>query len=277
MNQHRKKLIMFLLTLCIIAIGIVLPSSITAKAAKVKLNKESVTIAKSKSITLKLKGTKKKVKWSTNNKKVATVTQKGKVTGKKVGTAKIVARVGKKKYVCKVQVVKTVNDIPVVLNETNCYYTVKDGVATVHFIYHDTPAYGYDKYTSIVIPSTIAGYPVKVVSGFGNYKKLTEVVISKGVTTLEDQSFQNCPNLKKLVIPNSVTEIEGHKPGYVIEKDERIEMEMSDGRTYVYIKRAPVHCPVFEGDTNLTIYGYAGSFAEECANKEGIPFKAIKE
>lgn len=262
MNQHRKKLIMFLLTLCIIAIGIVLPSSITAKAAKVKLSKESITIAKSKSITLKLKGTKKKVKWSTNNKKVAIVTQKGKVTGKKVGTAKIVARVGEKKYVCKVQVVKTVNDIPVVLNKDNCQYYVRDGEVTV-------TNYDYDKeWTSIIIPKKIDGHPVKTIYGFGNHKKLIELIISDGITALEGCPFNDCSNLKKLVIPNSVTKIEGRTPGYSIDGYEIHYVDTIIRGTYF---SAMGGCP------KLAIYGYAGSFAEEFANKEGIPFKVIKE
>ena len=53
---------------------------------------------------MKVKGTKKKVKWSSNKKTIATVTRKGKVTAKKQGTAVITAKIGKKKYKCKVKV-----------------------------------------------------------------------------------------------------------------------------------------------------------------------------
>ena len=45
-----------------------------------------------------------KVKWSSSNKKVATVNSKGKVVAKKKGTAKISAKVGGKTYRCKVTV-----------------------------------------------------------------------------------------------------------------------------------------------------------------------------
>lgn len=77
----------------------------TAQAAKkVKLNKKSVTLGIGKSVKLKLKNAKKKVKWSSKNKKVATVNKKGKVTAKKAGTTKIVAKSAGKKYVCKVLV-----------------------------------------------------------------------------------------------------------------------------------------------------------------------------
>lgn len=257
-----KKLILSFLTFCIILMSIIFTTNVQA-ASKVKLNKESVTIAKSKSITLKLKGTKKKVKWSTNNKKVATVTQKGKVTGKKVGTAKIVARIGKKKYVCKVQVVKTVNDIPVVLNKDNCEYYVRDGEITIE-------NYAYDKdWTSIIIPKKIDGYPVKTIHGFGNHKKLVELIISDGITTLEGCPFNNCSNLKKLVIPNSVTDIGGRNPGYSTDGYEL--------HYYVDTITREWYLSAMGGCPKLTIYGYPGSFAEEFANKEGIPFKVIKE
>lgn len=48
--------------------------------------------------------TTKKITWSTSNKKIATVSSKGVVTGKKPGNTTITATVGKKKYKCKVQV-----------------------------------------------------------------------------------------------------------------------------------------------------------------------------
>lgn len=79
---------------------------------KIKLNKTKATIYVGKTVTLKVKGTKKKVKWSTSKKKVATVNKKGKVTGKKKGTAKITAKVAGKKLVCKVTVKKAKKQVP---------------------------------------------------------------------------------------------------------------------------------------------------------------------
>lgn len=54
--------------------------------------------------TLKLTGVEGKVKWLTSNKKVATVSAKGGVKAVKAGTAKITAKVRKKKYTCKITV-----------------------------------------------------------------------------------------------------------------------------------------------------------------------------
>jgi len=46
----------------------------------------------------------KKPKWSSSKKSVATVSKKGKVVAKKAGSATITAKIGKKKYKCKVKV-----------------------------------------------------------------------------------------------------------------------------------------------------------------------------
>ena len=80
------------------------PGQQTDAKAKVKLNKKKLVLTVGKKAKLKVKGTKKKVKWSSSKKKIATVTKKGVVKAKKKGTAKIVAKIGKKKYTCKVVV-----------------------------------------------------------------------------------------------------------------------------------------------------------------------------
>ncbi len=77
---------------------------VTAKKAP-RLSRKKVTIAVGKSIRLKVKNNHKKVRWSSSQKKIATVSAKGIVRGKRKGTAKIYARVGKKKLVCRVKVV----------------------------------------------------------------------------------------------------------------------------------------------------------------------------
>lgn len=72
--------------------------------AAVKISSKKLTLTKGQKKTLKLKGTKKKVKWSSSKKSVASVSSKGVVTAKKKGTATITAKVGNKKYTCKVTV-----------------------------------------------------------------------------------------------------------------------------------------------------------------------------
>ena len=99
--------------LCAIVLVIVLAFSVTPDsvfaAKKAKISKTKATIYVGKTIKLKVKNNKKKVKWSTSNKKVAKVSKKGKVKGIKAGKATITAKVGKKAYKCKITVKKKTN------------------------------------------------------------------------------------------------------------------------------------------------------------------------
>ena len=89
--------------LSVMLIFISLPTNVEA-ASKVKINKTKATVYVGKTTTLKVSGTKKTVKWTTSNKKVANVSSKGKVTAKKAGSATITAKVSGKSYKCKVTV-----------------------------------------------------------------------------------------------------------------------------------------------------------------------------
>lgn len=73
-------------------------------SAAVKISKKSATLTKGQTLTLKVSGTGKKVKWTSNKKSIASVSTKGKVTARKKGTATITAKVGTRKYTCRITV-----------------------------------------------------------------------------------------------------------------------------------------------------------------------------
>ena len=105
MKQYKNKKAMALLMAAVLA-GSALYSGVADAASAIKLNKKTAKIAVGKSVTLKVRGTKKKVKWKSSKKSVATVNAKGKVTGKKVGKAVVTAKVKGKTLKCKVTVTK---------------------------------------------------------------------------------------------------------------------------------------------------------------------------
>lgn len=108
MSNLRRTIGAILLALCM---SIVVPTTVplvqnitTVEAAKVKLSKSKATLIKGQTLKLEVKNTSKNVKWSTTDKKIATVTSSGKVKAKKTGTVTIIAKVGNKQYKCKIKV-----------------------------------------------------------------------------------------------------------------------------------------------------------------------------
>ncbi len=102
--ERKKKLCSLLLVGAMLSAMLSSSDPIQAARKKPKLNKKSVTLTVGKSVTLKLKNNKKKVKWTTSNRKIAKVNKKGNVTAIAAGSAKITAKAGKKKYQCRVRV-----------------------------------------------------------------------------------------------------------------------------------------------------------------------------
>ena len=82
-------------------------------ASTIKLNKTAVSIRANGTTSLKATVTGKKgtVKWTSSNKSIATVSSKGKVTGKKKGKATITATINGAKATCKVTVTVPVNKV----------------------------------------------------------------------------------------------------------------------------------------------------------------------
>lgn len=117
-KAHKLKSIFIWMLVLTLVFPIALPAGITVEAAdskavksvNIKIGKENVTkktytLAQGKKASLKVtakpKSAKKSIQYKTSNKKVVTVTKKGKITAKKKGTAKITVTVtgknGKKK------------------------------------------------------------------------------------------------------------------------------------------------------------------------------------
>lgn len=99
-NFFRSFLSTLLALMMIVTVAVV-----PASAASVKLNRSSISLTKGYSTTLSVSGTTSKVTWTTGNKNVATVSSKGKVVGKKVGSTYIYAKVNSSTLKCKVNVV----------------------------------------------------------------------------------------------------------------------------------------------------------------------------
>lgn len=76
--------------------------SSSVRAATPKLSQTVISLPSGTSTTLKVSGTDKAVKWSSSDENIASVSKKGKVTGKNAGKAIITATIGKQTLQCRV-------------------------------------------------------------------------------------------------------------------------------------------------------------------------------
>lgn len=118
MTKKNQKILLIIFVITFICF---LPS--TNAEAAIKLNAKTLYLEKYDSYSLKVRGTRSKIKWVSDNKSIATVSPKGKVRAKKIGSTTITAQIKNKKYRCKVNVVKC----PISVSEsiTNDYIKLK--------------------------------------------------------------------------------------------------------------------------------------------------------
>ena len=135
-----KKLL--LVTIILMAALIAIPQMQNKVEAAVKISATKKTMYKGYTYNLKVTGTNKKVTWSSSDKSKATVNSKGKVYVKKNGKVTITAKVGGKKYNCKV----TIKNKPYKLTQfSTTFYDLKD-VAKKYKYIGDIRNYGEYKY-----------------------------------------------------------------------------------------------------------------------------------
>lgn len=83
---------------------------ITDKSTAMSISCKSLEIEEGETYELSINNCNKKIKWSSSDKEVVKVSKKGIVTAKKEGNVKITAKVGNKKFTCKVNVTKSEED-----------------------------------------------------------------------------------------------------------------------------------------------------------------------
>ena len=160
---------------------------------------------------------------------------------------------------------------------------------------------------SVVIPDGVTG-----IGGFAfaDCESITEVTISDGVTNVRQYAFSDCENLTKITIPDSLTSVEigafWRTPWFAAKLEENPLVIVSgiviDGTTCTGSVVIPdgvtgisdfafsqanvtevtipdsvtnIGTDAFEECSNLTIYGYTGSYAETHAKENDIPFVSL--
>lgn len=135
--MRKKNLVTAVLVASMLVGSLGVTSTPADAKSKIKLSTTRVSLNGGASKTIKIKGTKKKVKWSVvsgkkniklKNKKKTSV----KVVGVKRGTAKVQAKLGKKKYICRVTVRKSTpaKTITITTADTQTAKTVHEALNT---------------------------------------------------------------------------------------------------------------------------------------------------
>lgn len=147
-KSSKKTITLFLSLILTLTSTFSLPTQ--ASALTIQLNQTAATIRVGKKTTLSIKGTSKKITWSSKNATIASVNQKGIVTGKKKGITYISAKVAGKTLRCKITVKpKAASSIAMVINGVSL--KLGDSVLTLKRKFGeptriDTSIYSFDYY-----------------------------------------------------------------------------------------------------------------------------------
>lgn len=168
-------------------------------------------------------------------------------------------------------------------------WTLEDGVLTISGSgnlskaswekeYHDE---NVQSITKVLIGNGVTGLPY---SAFGSHDSLVSVTIGDGFTYIPPETFIRCTALKEVRFGKNVTFIDGG----AFERCGLEEIAIPDTVTFINLG-AFANCgelekiwipaavteigeDAFEGCEKLTIFAPAGSYAEEYARENGIPF-----
>ena len=122
--------------------------------------------------------------------------------------------------------------------------------------------FGCTGLTSITIPDQVTSI---IMLSFAQCTGLTSITIPDSVKRIGRYAFYDCTGLTSVTIPDSVTSIED---GAFRDCTGLISITIPESVT-------GISADAFDGCTDLTIWGIAGSYAEEFANENNIPFESV--
>ncbi len=122
--------------------------------------------------------------------------------------------------------------------------------------------YNCDKITKVVLPSGL----VKIdIAAFGDCKSLEEINIRKGTKEIKLTAFKDCSSLKNIVLPEGVEKI-----------NVAAFCDCTNLESIIIPKTVnEIGAMAFEGCTKLTVFAPKGSYAEDYAKQNNIPYKEI--
>ena len=150
----------------------------------------------------------------------------------------------------------------------------------------DTPL-SNSEVESVVLPE---GLTELNVYALGGCTKLKEVTLPSGLKSIPTNAFISCSSLTEIEIPDSVTEIGDYAFQYcgsLTEVTGGRQLKKIGYEAFQYCRKlesitlyptvTSISSLAFDECRLLTIYGYAGSYAETYASGQNIPFQSLGE
>lgn len=135
---------------------------------------------------------------------------------------------------------------------------VPDGVTTVgRSLFADRT-----DVTSVILPDSVTVMDSNVFYGCTN---LTGVTMGSGLSRIGNNCFRECSSLTSVVVPDGVESI-----GFLAFADCPSLTSVTLPESVTYLSG-----DAFEGSPQVVIYGYTGSYVEDCALEMGIPFVSL--
>ena len=147
-------------------------------AASPKLKKQSITLLTGQTFKNSVSNA-KKVKWSTSNKKVATVNKNGTIKALQKGTATITATISKKKLKCKVKV-----ESPTLSHENITVTKGYTAILTIKGTTQSTKWYSEDENIATILNGTITGVAIGNTRVYASNEELPRVLNGLGIALI---------------------------------------------------------------------------------------------
>lgn len=203
MKKRMKKVVAFMAAVTMLTS--MAPASTTQAAKKAKLSKTKITLYVGDSTKLKVKGSKKKARFTSTNKKVVKVTKSGTITARKKGSAKVIAKVSDKKLVCKVTVANKTNS-GLYLAGGRGFRSwdslISDNILTVD----NNKVLRFDQNKikgsySLILDSSVTEI---FVNAFSDCTRMTAIKLPNSITSIDSATFSGCTRLTSVSIPDTV-------------------------------------------------------------------------
>lgn len=124
----------------------------------------------------------------------------------------------------------------------------------------------------ITIPSRLRDYNIEEIGGsvFANEPRIRSIKIQNGVTTIDNEAFEDCVNLRQITLPASVRDIHGQifagcirlkriclkRGSTALYMQDGMLINRTDGRLVFCINRKSIHLDVPEGVKVISPYAF---------------------